>query len=69
MDHLQSNYAIFLKEKGIKPNKQAKIRTLLKPLIQKIIYVLKERPMNLNLAKNERIQIIFVRKIKPMKWE
>ncbi len=69
MNHLQIDYAITLKEKGIKPNKQAKLKTLLKPIIQKINYVLMDKPIHLNLAKNGRRQITFIRKIKPMKWE
>jgi hypothetical protein len=69
MNHLQINYAITSKEKSIKPNKQVKLKTQLKAIIQKIIYVLMDKPIHLNLAENGRRQITFIRKIKPMKWE
>ncbi|MCK7590943.1 hypothetical protein M0G43_10200 [Subsaxibacter sp. CAU 1640] len=69
MNHLQINDAITLKEKGTKPNKQAQLKTLLKPIIQKIRFAIKDKPIHLNLAKNGRSQIKFIRKIKPMKWE
>ena len=69
MNHLQINYALTFKEEGIKPNKQSKLKTLLKPIFQKIRFAFKEKPIHLNLAKNGRSQIKFIRKIKPMKWE
>ena len=69
MNHLQINYAITFKKKGIKPNKQTKLKTLLKPIIQKIKFVFKDKSIPVNLAKNGRSQIKFKRKIKPMKWE
>ena len=69
MNNLQINYAITLKEKSIKPNKKAKLKTLLKPIFQKIRFAFKDKPIHLNLAKNGRRQITFIQKIKPMKWE
>ncbi len=69
MNNLQINYAITLKEKGIKPNKKAKLKTLLKPIFQKIRSAFKDKPIHLNFAKNGRRQITFIQKIKPMKWE
>ena len=55
--------------KESKARKQTKFKSALKPIIQKIKYVFKDKPIHLNLAKNGRIQIKLIRKIKPLKWK
>ena len=55
--------------KESKPTRRAKLKSLFKPIIQKIKYFFDHQPTPLNLAKNGRSQIKFTRKIKPMKWE
>jgi 2,3-bisphosphoglycerate-independent phosphoglycerate mutase len=55
--------------KESKARKQTKLKSIFKPIIQKIRYVFKDKPIHLNLPKNGRRQINFIPKIKPMKWE
>lgn len=55
--------------KESKARKQTKLKATFKPIIQKIRYVFKDKPIHLNLAKNRRRQIKFMPKIKPMKWK
>lgn len=69
MDLPITNKATLTKVKESKPRKQTKFKSALKPLIQKIKYVFKDKPILLNLADNGRRQIKFIRKIKPMEWE
>ncbi|TCP21183.1 hypothetical protein EV195_1223 [Tenacibaculum skagerrakense] len=68
IDRLITHKATLTQVKESKPRKQTKFKSALKPLIQKIKYVFKDKPIHLNLAKNGRIQITLIRKIKPMKW-
>lgn len=49
--------------------RQAKLKSSFNPIIQKIRYAFKDKPIHLILAKNGRRQIKFIRKIKLMKWE
>lgn len=68
IDLLIAHKATLTQVKGSKPRKQTKIKSALKPIIQKIKYIFKDEPILLNLANNGRRQIKFIRKIKPMKW-
>ncbi len=67
MIHLHINDIIDIKFE-VSKKKQLKTTVVIEPFVKNIINNLKDKPIHLNIAQNERKQIKFIRRLQPMKW-